>query len=842
MLSIYDFKDALITLFQKETSYPIQPLSRLANKTIAVDCRYLINYMLISSSCTNIHESIKLLKSRLNKHCIKFIVVFNGIDVMDSEHFQGPAKALSNFLERHYFLKLMKKNFSENSLISNSSINSISVYTSCIEDSLAASIFQRFFEDQLVSALKEFGIEYLKSPQTRECQLGYLLKSGRVDMVMTSPIGFLFAETDEIIAEINYLDDHVRFFNFQKFCKEYHLEPDDMRKCLFACLMFFLCSKSIQHKSKLENAILQPFSNFAQTLLASNKQNATIIDSHIRSLGKVASKFDMDQAFCEFLSQIWGLKLTDILSHANLFYNSPILSNDNQIIKQENLNFSFHGDNLIDNSINSLTFWFCKQYIDHNILSLFNKCTKYTYFVCFPKIDILEMKFAFQVYFKDKLEICIGYILPTVQIDPQAEFKLNLFGENIIPLIAPRRIRNFYYLSEENSYLENSGLNSAIFQFSKALYQKEKMVQWTFKNDCDIDSVVFMLNLNLLHDIGYLNLENMTLQILGSAFLQLQESELEEEIILAFECIRCFFVHKNAFTMLTEENDRFRNEVFENLHLLMVDMNLAASNAGDADSVNGDQTSSISESFLLKIFSCEPEMNLKDLKVETLLSTPFNVIKNFELEYFKYYSYQNLKPRIISVLKNAFKNDAFQQIQFITRILFFLPCKNFIREIFDADFNHFKHLFLVIRKGLIKIGKSSLRLFAFQSSKEHDTEFLEAVLERLPFQKQKTSHMSSLIKILMQKFLIYRSLNSLNDPFAIVYKQKLELKRILTKINNDFDFMGYLKLAVKFYRKLWVFVNLIAKSGNNSDVCGIEKLMAECWTTLDEFTRFFLEN
>ena len=113
MLSIYDFKDALITLFQKETSYSIQPLSRLANKTIAVDCRYLINYMLISSSFTNIHESIKLLKSLLDNHCIKFIVVFNGLYVMNSENFQGHSKALFNFLERHYFLKLMKKNLSE---------------------------------------------------------------------------------------------------------------------------------------------------------------------------------------------------------------------------------------------------------------------------------------------------------------------------------------------------------------------------------------------------------------------------------------------------------------------------------------------------------------------------------------------------------------------------------------------------------------------------------------------------------------------------------------------------------------------------------------------------------
>ena len=114
------------------------------------------------------------------------------------------------------------------------------------------------------------------------------------------------------------------------------------------------------------------------------------------------------------------------------------------------------------------------------------------------------------------------------------------------------------------------------------------MVQCTFTNDWDIDFVVFKLNLNLLHDIGYLSLENMTLQTLGSAFLQLQESELEEEIILAFECILAFFVHKNAFTMLAAENDRFRNEVFENLHLLMSDMNLAASNAGDADLVNRD--------------------------------------------------------------------------------------------------------------------------------------------------------------------------------------------------------------------------------------------------------------
>ena len=191
-------------------------------------------------------------------------------------------------------------------------------------------------------------------------------------------------------------------------------------------------------------------------------------------------------------------------------------------------------------------------------------------------------------------------------------------------------------------------------------------------------------------------------------------------------------------------------------------------------------------------------MNLKDLKVETLLSIPFNVIQNFELEYFKYYSCQNLKPRIISELKNAFKNDACKQIQFITRILFCLPCKNFMLEIFDSDFNHFKHLFLVIRKGLTKIGKSSLRLFAFQSSKDFDTEFLEAVLERFPFQKQEKSHMSTLVKILMQKFLIYRSLDYLNNPFAIVYKQRLELKKILAKINNDFEFLDCLKLAVRF--------------------------------------------
>jgi hypothetical protein len=158
---------------------------------------------------------------------------------------------------------------------------------------------------------------------------------------MTSPLGFLFADTDEIIAEINYDDEHIRCFNFRNFCKGYQLEPADMHKCLFACLMYFLCHKSLQHKSKLQHAILQPFANFAQTLTAANKQNATIIDSHIRSLGKVASKFDLDQGFCEFLGQIWGLRLPDIISHANLFYNSPVLTNNNRIINQTDVVFRY---------------------------------------------------------------------------------------------------------------------------------------------------------------------------------------------------------------------------------------------------------------------------------------------------------------------------------------------------------------------------------------------------------------------------------------------------------------------------------------------------------------------
>lgn len=850
MLSIYDFKDAMVHLFQEEGCSQPQPLSNLAGRRVAVDCRFLIHYMLNSSSCLSVHESVKSLSASLAANEMSYTVIFAGIDVLDAENFQGPAKALSNYLEHQYFLKLMKKNFSENSLITPNSISTLGLYSAVVKDSLAASIFQRSFEDQLVAAFREFGIDFLKSPQNRECQLGYLYRTRKADWIMATPLAFLLSDCDTIIGDINFAEEHFSVFNLRLFAKKFGLELPEMRKCLFACFTYFKCHDSIRHRSKLEEAANQTQLPFGTALESATRRNAATIAGLIRSIAGAVKSPTIDLAFCRFLQAQLSLPLPEILSHANLLFNSPILANDNRIVNVDNPNFPFSGENLIDVSLASLTFWFCKQYFDHNFFALFNKCTKYTYYVSFPKIEILELRFMHKTYLKEKLEECMGYVLRTIPMEAQADFRLNLFGEESIKLAAKKKQGNFYCLPSSKAKPGSFGrLYGSVVSMAEALYKGQALVPFRFDTECKVEDVVSMVNLNFMADLGYIDLERKALKVLGVAFLHLGDSVYDEELIIAFECVRCLLLHKKDYKFFPEESDRLRTEIFKHLHShrrkrdtpdspIIGDPPGQAPNGGSSE---GSSSSGSDKPPMMALLINNSLFDISQIQVETLIGTPYNVIKNFELDYINFYDCKDVRPRLEEILKTAFKEGGFQRILFIGRILFFVPSPGCVTEIFDADFNQFKQLFLTVRKSLNCLIKASFRMFAYRYAREHDAEFIESVLDKLPFQKQKTSHLSSLIKIMMQKYLIYKTLKHSKDPFAPVFKQRLDPKRIRAKINNDFDLMKYLDSAVIFYKKLWGFAERVKGGDERADVNGIAGLLADSWKTFDGFVRFCRE-
>lgn len=852
MLSIYDFKDALIHLFQTDSSYQPHSLHNLSKKRIAIDCRSLINYMFNTSSCQNVHQSVAFFASQVKSLDIRPFVILNGIDVLDSDHFSGPAKALSNFIENHYFYKLMLTNFLESTLISNSSINSISVYGDVIKDSLACSIFQRAFEEQLVVAFRETGIDYIKSPQSRESQFNYLFRARRADVLMTSPLAFMICDVETLVGEINFTDEVYMRYDLKAFAARYGLEVHNMRKCIFASLMYFKCHPSICHKSKLESAVAQHALQFSSSLEATNRQNAAIICEIIKTLAPTVHRFQINLDFCMYLASLWSLSVNDVLKHANLLFNSPVISIDNRVLNTDNQDFPFSGENLIDVSLNSLTLWFCKCYFDHDFFSLFNKCTKYTFFVCYPNIEILEARFLYKVYLKEKLEECIGYVLGTIAYDFKAEFKLSLFDEESIRLTPKKKRRDFFLLPTlKHKKFPPGSIYEALLAFGDALHKGVKFVPWKFLSDCRVEDVLVMLNLNFLHDLGYVDLDKRTMKLCGNALLHIGGQKFAEEVIIAYECIRCLLIHKQDYELFPDVSERLRREILDDFRSFDKGCDKQKSqtntNAGSRQIEGMAKSKDVSlkmdtaQSSLFSLLIKNSPTGLQNLKIESLVSTPYNVIKNFQVEYIKFYKLQVVNRRIEEVLSRAFRDSGLQRVLFLGRVLFFVPSKSTLQEIFDADFNHLRHLFLVIRKSLQRLLKSSFRMFAFLAAKEHDVEFIESVLSRLPFQKQRSGHLSSLMKILLQKYLIYKSLEELKDPFATVYRQKLDIRKVKAKMHTDFDLKQYLSSAVSFYQTIWTFCDKLKSDSPRAHANDVSAMLADSWGTFDSFVKFFSE-
>jgi hypothetical protein len=854
---MYDLKDALMNLFQEEGCYPPHPLTSLSGKRIAVDCRFLTTHMLKSSSCRSLYDGIRLLSSYLNQNDIHYTVVFGGIDLLDQRHFQSCSKSLSKFLEKNYFVRLMKKNLLESSLLTSGAVNSFSLYSTVAKDTVASSVFQRAFEDQLLAGFKDFGIESIKSPQLRECQLSYLLQTKRVDVVMSSPLAFVLTDSDILAGDINFEDDHYNVFNLQLFAQKYGIEANDMRKCLFAAYIYFLLRDSKTQEAKLMQAIHQTQTTFSTALDTANRRNTESIREFIRSMVKIVPTFSIDWKFCHFLSEYLAVSIQEIFKASNLLFNSPVFTNENRVTNFPHPGFPFSGENLIDVSLTSMTFWFCKQYLDHHFFKLFNKCTNYTYFVGFPRLDILEMRFILKVYLKAKLEESLGYALRTINLEKNIVFRLDLFGEESVVLRPVKKMQDFYcLLPGKPSASPDFSLHGAIMTFGEALKNRQSLQSFRTDQHVDICGVVRMLNLNFLADLGYIDLGRKAIKALGYAFLKSGSSDLDEELIIAFECIRCLLIHKTEYKIDRIESETLRKEIFAQFgsHLRRASRNVNSTKTATALPEPSDDPRSVVTALFAELsfdsFSetqKDPmvglliqmsQYDIEKIKVETLISTPYNVIKNFEIEYIRFYSSQEVRNRVFWILKNAFRDGGFERVLFLGRILFFVPGSNTQNEVFDADFNQLKHMFMVIQKALRGLIKASFRMFAFRVAREHDSEFIEAVLDKLPFQKQKSSHLSSLIKIMLQKYLIYKSLEEAQDSFAVVYRQRLEPRKVKAKINAQFNLNEYLDKAVRFYHKIWDFSNNLKTLNPDLDVNGISEHLEDCWPTLDGFVQF----
>lgn len=854
MISRYDFADALHLLFESKNAYIETSLDKMKNLTFVFDSRKLIYYFYRCAKFLAVVDNLEALRAKLSSFAIDLSVVFSGVDVFDLAPLLNPAFLFSRFLEKYYYFRMIYKIISDNDIANhNYSINVINIYNRLACDSFVAWIYQSRYQDAIIRVMQRMKIEQVRSLHSSDSHIYLTLRQDPMSKrAVSQPTIFLFSEEQRVISEINFLEDSCIMYDLNLLSQALGCPRELLRKCLLGAFLYFQCSTSKRNELRLVFAMKKPFSEFAEAHLQGDKDNMDLLISIIDRLKNRIQSCDSDEEVCVKVSEVFNLDFREMINLLVKYKRSALVDE----VSPSNLTVTSLSLNALSEKILSL--WTTKNYLPIEIIRLFSNCSGHTIYFYFPKFECLEISFMYQMYLRDKIQLGAAHIASVVALPKSVQSgTINFFDEEIVSV-------SFNPIEDDIlPFVASQGLCKSAVTFQSelvALFQQLRESKSNVGQFTEKPSVVQALKfvyLSLLRDLLYTNPATKSILIPGAAFIELGEHEFQEEIVFLFELIRSNMIRTKMYRDLpakSKNNIKIINRNFFDMLMLnefsfdpfLVKFNYnyvgkSSSRRGNNSSQNSDPLSQVDS--IKKVEEADDDSDTSVEFDEKLSEMKFSITplyknnKNFMKEYLRFHEGKTEKD-VYAILKQSFGDSALGKVLFISRVLTFVVTNYAIPEIFDYDLYQFRELYSVVGKSFQTLMCSYLFYFTSKTSTAMDQEFINQVISALPFRKSYSLDFGILLKILVSKFLIFRTLKATNDPFASVFLAEFDWNKIRAKYDVNFDMIDALDRGKRLFVKLYTFMERMGAYSKNAILTKFTKNLKRSSSLLKEFIVF----
>lgn len=824
MFGIFDFKDALNTLFSKNESVFECELSDLQNSKVAID-ETSLSYN-FTQKVNNLDQGMVLpyqtavrnhFKHMKEANIDSTLVLSNNYWSNDKQYSEACNIEVRAYWKCFYFFILHYQ--IENEAERNSKLENDANVLNCIfSDYSTSHQINRFYEISQYNSLQQTGIECLRAPIFQENQMLWLYQNDLADAIMSSPMLFIHQNIDQIISSFDFKNKKIYIYDIKSFADHYKLSLEQMRECLFSLLCFFIKRIENGEKLKLIKALMKTHSEIVNVYKTEANKNINLIDDFLH---KSAEKLALSSNKLDFMFDCFqrlNLSAADFHRFQEKFFTREIITDKNEILHYpfsfaENFKYSSFPKRL-----HEIIILYTKNLISDSIMFLLSSNFQNTY--VFPLVHIqnfqtIKLK---STYLKNNFERSLFKLLSLSNFAPEENYfiissmgiKLALQTENLSTISS-----NFWeMLNDEkfktpdfekpdfcdreiiknvskSEFLKNEFISIKIPQtdkiyslyeslnlFSEAVDKKLEFITFDQNSVCTCSEISLCVNLMTLQELEYINIQKKKISRIGKALVCFGNEANFEKTLIVLKFIKLNIFDKKAEEQLMENFETFSSSSSEN-RIFKGQKN---------DSINSQhKTKELVEKMYKeglfnthKINSLESRVCIIDKQIYNLKT----LLNNSELF-----------DQIYSLIQDKYRH----KIDFISKFFVLSWTEISIAGVADYECCLFFQKLNDIMLALYNIVSTNLALLVLKTETKKDISLPVRAFKKFPFIDGYSLEIGVLVKLVLTDYLIYKELVSRKHELSQTYINRLDSFYIDKTYNLPVDFLTILQKGFLFF-------------------------------------------
>lgn len=792
MNGFIDLSDILKKIFVEHDSLVEEDIECLKNRKMAIHIDNMCSIILKGSNSNgSIEETIKNTRKTFKSNQIDTITVFNGLNIgVNDDLFRN------TLVCSHSFWRLISAKLVHDTSKKTADKEFIDRYTNNFiissNDAFIHYLTSLYFFRMIMKVYKNNNYDHIVAPQVTNNQLAYMLLEDEVDCICTNPTAFIYDGINQIIYDFDENNRKFRFYDLEKLARELNIKVNILRKVILAIIIYFTIDPNFGKNSK-----------YVQTRLNNNN---TLMESY---------KLEVDKRFKKaiFIIDILGAAFKDnekpvdvvntivkILnidrSQTNSLYNTllrtPIINSQGQILiypQKKALGKYF----IIDLMNKDILTYYSLGYIDSELFYLLNNCTNNTLYIKPTRADSLEADFFILYFYIPSLQRALYRILlithgRNYKLGNQ-EYKVKFKNNNIIKLDLEERKINLWTLINTKVINKVNFLN-CLKHYYQNLEDFYNIKELNIHAELNTNELLIHIYITLLDELGYLNIDQKNISILGELFIKIEHSKFEEEVILFFELLKFGLIKGSKFSHSNLEN--IPNININGLNESKVDPEV------ETIDINSHYSKELLDSNQREFYSCLS--NFEKMRNQNKSLTLYQ-IKSCTDKIYESIVY--VKQELSSMNLINFKEICNEIDLFLSKKCYYVRILSKMATLANYDYvNHAKlcdfemyqfteivqYMTLALRHSLC-----SQLLYTFHYSKsKYNLSLLHSTYNKLPFLKYYATECGALTKIIAVKSMLY---------IFVKEKFNINLQNTFDEISLD-QIKSYYNLHFRFEQML----------------------------------------
>jgi hypothetical protein len=665
-------------------------------------------------------------------------------------------------------------------------------------DPYMKSLLYQEFLGNLKHELLRLDIDFMQAPQCMANQLLWCLENKRLDMVLGVPVVTLLHQEvlsgqnqfkyAQVILDLDFERGVFHFMDMDYLAESFLLSVPQFSRKLFV-IFFESIFFNLKFSSFLQNLISSELIMFPQHL----NQKRIIEIQNLETLLLDSPKNVLKWKEILFnISKTHDMNLLTVQWVKDIVFNSPVMTPSINFPLFPSTNATETNPLQVDiKSKQKLFVLSCLGFLSPEFLQILSKSNNHQLRVS----PFLSESFRYYKLLETMLKSSLEYALSRIfALSPNSQnpecFITTAYHSRPIRLDVPNYTTLEMPLVISKNY-PALNLIKTVELFKELSQEDEQLETMDFDFPYTESEIIKTIMINLFHELGYLDKNQMGVGVLAQAMLEADTDQFHQEMILFFETLRLEFLDNvdflppiklPSYVEFLSENNLSNNA-----------LQFGESSLGPDPLQSFDADPEIQRILDLKYQNSEMQHSEKE-KIQEVSRIRLHKQENqnkaetrtFIIESVLYVNSGERERNFIMMQKNIFSNRRLSLINLVARV-YILSSQDFVSfDNLDITCMQFVQCLRLVQKSLRLKLEADLVYVFFKSKTSRDLQIFQKIFSSLPFQNSFSISAGTLMKELLVQYCIYTQFKKSARSYSQNLRKRLECSYIEEKYQLGF--------------------------------------------------------